>query len=74
MIIGSANLSDRQVTSDTQNGEVFLAPQLAAGSHPLAPKLSRLKSSKWTSSSFSKKYSLLEIASSGSWHCFGSHG
>ncbi len=72
MTIDFANLSDRRVTSDTQNGEVFLAPPLAAGSHRLAPKLSQLTSSIWTSSTFSKKYSLFAIASSGLWHCFGS--
>ncbi len=72
MIIASAILFDQQVTSGTRNGEVFLAPPLEAGSHRLAPRLSLLTSSIWTSSTFSKKYSLFAIASSGSWHCFGS--
>ena len=72
MTIGSAILSGRRVTSDTQNGEVFLAPPLEAGSHRLAPRLSLLTSSIWTSSTFNKKYSLFVIAWSGSWHCFGS--
>ena len=72
MIIDSASLSDRRVTSDTQNGEVFLAPPLEAGSHRLAPRLSLLTSSIWTYSTFSKKFSFSEIASNGLWHCFDS--
>ncbi len=72
MTIGSAILFDQQVTLDTQNGEVFLAPPLEAGSHRLAPRLSLLTSSICMSTTFSKKYSLFAIASSGSWHCCGS--
>ena len=61
MTIDSAILSDRRVTSDTQNGEVFHAPRLAAGSLRLAPTLSPLTSSIWTSPTFSKKYSIDQL-------------
>jgi len=71
-IIASAILSDRRVTSDTQLGEVFLAPRLAAGSPRLAPTLSPLTSSKRTSSDFRRKSSIFGSASNGSLCCFGS--
>ncbi len=70
--IDSAILSDQQETSGTRNGEVYLAPPLAAGSRRLAPRLSLPTSSIWMSTTFIERYSLFAIASSGSWHYFGS--